>query len=125
MTAFARAVAALHRDVNLSVACEWFHGWSRGTPRTLLADLQVETYSLSADGLAIRGTRSQESGSTYGAGPRGAVADQQLIDIAIADVPAGLLHGDLLVIDGTTFTVEEPNRDAEAVTWRITLSAAA
>lgn len=125
MSAFSRAVATLHANLDVSVACTWHPGWDRPAPRTVLMNLETETYSMSVEGLAIRGVRSQASGGAFGAGPRGAVADRQSVDIAIADVPDGLEHGDLLIIEGATFMVEEAPRDVEGVTWNITLSDAA
>lgn len=124
MTAFARAVAALHRDANLSVACEWYPGWDRDASRALAVDFEAEEYSLSTEGTAVRGIRSQEVAPTFGPGNLGGMAGREYLDLAITDLPADVTRGDTIQIGVATITVEAVERDVEALTWRITLSEA-
>jgi hypothetical protein len=121
MSAFANALAALHQDPNLSVACSWAYGWSRDAPRTLVADLVAGTYSLSIEPVALRGVRWQPQEQTFGGPSLGAVTSRQRLDIAAADLPADVMRGDLVGIGAESYAVEMPERDVEALTWRCTL----
>lgn len=121
MTAFARALAALHRDANLSVACTWYPGWQRDPLLAMEPAPNTADYLLTVTGTAARGIRSQEQAQSYGAGGLGGIAAREFLDIALADLP-DVRRGDFIEIDGETFTVETPERDTEALTWRLTLS---
>ena len=125
MSAFAQALAALNLDQNLSAPCTWHPAWLRPAARTFRADLQAETYTLSTEGLALRGVRAQGQGSVFSIAGSGTSAPREMLDIAMADVTAGIQRGDLLAVDGATFVVEQADTDTEGVTWRITLSDAA
>lgn len=121
MSAFATALAALHRDANLSVACTWAHGWGRDTPRTLRADLVAGTFTLSIEPLALRGVRWQPQEAMLGGPQLGAVTSRQRLDLAAADLPADAQRGDLVGIGAESYGVEMAERDVEALTWRLTL----
>ena len=123
MTAFARALAALHRDVNLSVACTWYPGWERAASLALAPPPDVAEYLLTVTGTAVRGIRSQEQAPSFGAGGIGGITGREFLDVAVADLP-DVQRGDFIVIDGATFKIETPERDTEALTWRLTLSEA-
>lgn len=123
MTAFARALAALHRDGNLSVACTWYPGWDRDEQRAFVLDNEVADYLASVTGTAVRGIRSQEQAPAFGAGSLGAIAGREFLDVAVADLPAAK-RGDFIVIGGAIFKIEAAERDIEALTWRLTLSEA-
>jgi len=101
MNAFARALASLHRDGNLSVACTWQRG--AGAP------------------VACRGILSQPVEEAFGAAQRGGVARRVAIDIAVADVP-DIARGDVITFDDSAHKVETALRDTEALTWRLILS---
>ncbi len=124
MSAFARALAALHRDANLSVACTWYPGWDRDEQRAFVLDNELADYIASVTGTAVRGIRSQEQAPAFGAGSLGGIAGREFLDVAVADLPA-VKRGDFIVIGGSTYRVETTERDIEALTWRLTLSDAA
>jgi hypothetical protein len=122
MSAFTRALSALHADANLSVACTWAPGWGRDAARALVADLVAGTVSLSIDGTAVRGVRAQPQDAAFGAGGGlGAITPRETLDLAIADLPAVAMRDDLAVIGAESFIVERVERDVEALTWRLTL----
>lgn len=125
MSAFARALAALHRDVNLSAECAWHAGWARDAVRALAIDMEAGTYALSSEGTLARGIRSQEVAPAFGAGGVGGMTGREFIDIAVADLPDAVQRDDIVTIGADVFMVEAAERDAEALTWRITLSEAA
>jgi hypothetical protein len=122
MSAFSRAVAVLHANADVSVACTWHPGWTRDAPRSVLLNLETETYTKSVEGLALRGVRAREKATVFSIAGSGTTAPRELLDIAIADVPAGVERGDLLIVEGSALEVEEADVDTEGVTWRITLS---
>lgn len=123
MSAFATALASLHADANLSVACTWYPGWGRDQVMALEPAPDVAAYLLTVTGTALRGIRSQEQAQSFGAGVVGGVAEREFLDVAIADL-ADMRRGDLIVIGAGAFLVETVERDNEALTWRLTLSEA-
>lgn len=123
MSAFAAALAALHRDPNISVECSWAPGWERSGSRGLVADLVVGTVSLVAYPAPLRGVRSQPIDAGFASpGGNGAVTARQTLDVAQADLSAAPMRNDLVVIGAENFTVEKAERDLEALSWRLTLS---
>lgn len=107
MNAFARALAALHRDLNLSVECTW-----------VPAGGDLET-----DGVTVRGVLAMPVDQAFGAGPLAAMAERLRIDVLVADV-ATIVRNDRLWIDGASRRIEQVERDIEGLTWRLTLSKA-
>lgn len=103
MSAFSAALAALHRDPNLSVAC---------------------TYTQAGTPYAARGVRGQPVEPTFGASGGGSITPRQQLDIAIVDLPVEAKRGDLVAIGAQSFVVQTVERDVEALTWRLTLSEA-
>lgn len=121
MSAFSAAVATLHADTNLSIACTWSYGWDRAAGRTLALDFEAETYALEAAAVSLRGIQAQPEQPTFGA-QRGAVVPRRELDLAAADLPARAMRGDLITIGADAFVVEIAELDIEGVTWRLTLS---
>jgi hypothetical protein len=124
MSAFARALASLHADPNLSVACGWAYGWDRAAPRTLVADLELLTVTLSIEPVAVRGIRGEPIDRTGALIGGGGVAPRDTLDIPVASLPADVMRRDLITIGGESYTVETPERDIEALTWRLILAKA-
>lgn len=122
MSAFSQALAALHADPNLSVACEWAPAWDRPYPRTLTINLLSGVATLAVETVVVRGVRGQEIAPAFGVAGSGSVAGRQAIDISIADLPLPARRNDILRIDAATYRVESPERDLEALTWRIPLA---
>lgn len=124
MSAFADALAALHADLNLSVACEWAYGWDRDAARTLELDLELLTGTLSIDTVAVRGILGAPIDRTGALLGGGGVAPRDMLDIPAASLPADAMRRDLIVIGAASYTVETPERDMEALTWRLILAKA-
>jgi hypothetical protein len=101
MNAFDRALASLHRDGNLSVACTWQRA--------------------SGDPVAFSGIRSAPVDQAFGQAQIGGVAEQLLIDVPVADV-ADIARGDIITMAGATHKVETVRRDIEGLTWHLTLA---
>lgn len=122
MSAFARAIATLHADSDLSTPCGWYWAWNRPAPRGIEVDFQADEATMSVDLLALRGVETRPSSLAFGTGPLNSVAPQRALDIAIADVPVDVEYADLVGIGADLFTVESPEVDVECLTWRLTLS---
>ena len=125
MTAFARAVAALHRDPNLSVACTWAPGWDRAWPRGLALDLEAGTAVLSVETVGVRIIDSAPIEGGFGTSQPGAIAGRRNVDAAVSDVPGTVMRGDMLTAGADDLLVETAEMDPEGVTWRLMLSVAA
>jgi hypothetical protein len=125
VTAFAAAVAALHRDPNLSVACIWAPGWGRAWPRGMALDLDAGTATLSVDTVGLRVIDAAPVEGGLGLGQPGVIAGRRNIDLAAADLPGEAMRDDLLTIGADTFRVETAEMDVEGLTWRLMLSVAA
>lgn len=106
MSVFSDAVAALHADPDLSVACTWTAGPEQDP----------------AGPVAFRGVQSQPLEPAFGGGSLGAVTPRRWLDVAVADLPAAPARGDAVTIEGEAFAVETAELDPEGVTWRLTLS---
>jgi hypothetical protein len=97
MTVFDTALATLHADPNMGAAAQFRRPpWTWQSVRVILSQPTDITGSIRA------GTLQAEI--------RGA---------AITDPPQ---RGDELRIDGTTYTVEDTERDVMALSWKLTLS---
>jgi lysophospholipase L1-like esterase len=107
MNAFARALAALHRDPNLSVACTW-----TAAPEWL-----------PLGSISLRGIESQPAERAFGDGGLGAITGRRFLDVAVADVPGRVRRGDTITIGADVLTVEVAELDIEGITWRLTLAA--
>jgi hypothetical protein len=97
MTAFARALAALHGDPNMRVAAEYRRARGAWLPVGVILSQPTD-----------------DAGT--------AIADRLQADIAEADIGGPLLRGDELRIGSKTYAVETPMRDAEGLSWRADLS---
>ncbi len=123
MSAFAQALAALHSDPNLSIACTWYPAWDREEQRSFVLEGELAAYLSSVTGTPVRGIRSQEEAVAFAPGSLGGITEREFLDILIADLPA-VKRGDFFDLGGAIFRVESVARDVEALTWRLTLSEA-
>lgn len=121
MSAFARALGALHADPNLSVPCAWTPGWDRDWPRTLDLDLEAGGATLSADAVSLRGIEGKEEARSFGASLQ-AIAPRRTLDIRLADLPVEPAREESITIGAEAFLVETAERDLEGLTWRLVLS---
>lgn len=97
MTVFSTALATLHADTNLSVAASY-----RRPPYAWQSCSVILSQPTDIAGSAIAGQLSAE--------------------IRAAEVTDEPQRGDEVRIDGTTYTVEQAERDVLALTWKLTLS---
>lgn len=97
MTVFATALATLHADPNMGVAAEFRHkSYTWQSCRVILSQ------PTDIIGAARSGTLMAE-----------------LRAGAVTDTPQ---RGDQLRIGATTYTVEDAERDVQALSWKLTLS---
>jgi hypothetical protein len=97
VTAFDAALEDLHADEDLSVAASF-----RRPPYTWQACRVILSQPTDITGTAIAGK-----------------LDASIIASQITDQPQ---HGDELLVGTATYTVESAERDALALSWRLTLS---
>lgn len=124
MNAFADALADLHADPDVSVACEWAPGWDRDWPRTLLMNLQTGEATLTVETQALRGVEAKPVEGGFGYQP-GVIAGRRNIDLVRTDLPVDAMRGDLLMVGADSLTVETAEVDLEGLTWRLMLSVSA
>jgi len=102
LSVFDEAMEDLHGDADLSIAAEF-----RRPPFAWVA---------------VRAILSQSTDAIGGLGGLGARAGQVQADILAAAITDTPTKGDQLRIGATAYTVEAAERDALALSWRLTLS---
>jgi len=123
MNVFADALADIHADPDVSVACAWAPSWARAWPRTMLLDLEAGTATLTVQPAELRCIDAQPREPAYTLGGPAILADSRRISIPIAELPAEPDRGDQVDVGAASYAVDAaPERDVEGLTWFITLA---
>jgi hypothetical protein len=107
---------------DFGIASTWSPGWDRDWPRSVLIDLEAESYVRSVEETGIVVMRDDQRQVAAGFAASGTIAPRFEVMLPLPALSAEILRGDLLRVGGELLVVEASTSDIEARIWRITLS---
>lgn len=122
MNVFADALADIHADPDVSVACNWAPGWARAWPRGLAIDLQLETVTLTTAATDLRCIDARPAEPAFAGAGQPAIVEPRRVEIVISALPAPAERGDLMTLNDEALRIEMVERDVEGLAVFVTLA---